>query len=372
MSALKKLAPVYDLTRFRDMPPTVMVLDDQSTGRLVLAEVLKGIDRKVNIMMFSDPLEAIEYARTMPVDLVLTDYRMPVMDGIETIRHLRKMFTYEELPIMVTTVVNERQILYRAFEAGATDYLIRPVDPVECRVRCQNLLNLRRQYIVNANHAQWLQERIEQVTHDLRLREMDTLLRLAGIAERRDEATGFHLKRMAKYAGLIARGAGLSENEVEEIELAAPMHDIGKIGIPDSIMLKRGPLNEEEVAVMKTHAMIGHEILKESPSRFMQTAAVIAKSHHEKFDGTGYPFGLQGSDIPLPARIVALADVFDALTSARSYKAAWEWSKAVDYLVEQKRRHFDPELVDVFVSMIEQVLVIQQSLKDDATGGIVE
>lgn len=372
MSALKKLASIYDLTHFRDMPPTVMVLDDQSTGRLVLAEVLKGIDRKINIMMFSDPLEAIEYARTMPVDLVLTDYRMPVMDGIETIRHLRKLFTNEELPIVVTTVVNERQILYKAFEAGATDYLIRPVDPIECRARCQNLLNMRRQYVENLSHARQLQERVEQVSRDLRLREMDTLLRLAGIAERRDKATGFHLKRMAKYAGLIARGVGLTENEIEEIELAAPMHDIGKIGIPDSIMLKKGPLNEEEVAIMKTHVMIGHEILRESPSRFMQVAAVIAKNHHEKFDGTGYPSGLKGRDIPLPARIVALADVFDALTSARPYKPAWEWSKAVEYLVGQKGKHFEPELVDVFISMIEQVLVIQQSLRDDADDGIVE
>ena len=338
-----------------------MVLDDQSTGRLVLAEVIKSIDKKINIMMFSDPLEAIEYVRTMPVDLVLTDYRMPVMDGIETIRQLRKFFPCEQLPIVVTTVVNDRQILYRAFEAGATDYLIRPVDPIECRVRCRNLLNMRQQYIANATHASRLQERIVQVTRELRLREMDTLFNLARIAERRDEVTGAHLKRMAKYAGLIAHGLGLPEDEIEEIELGAPMHDIGKVGIPDSVIQKKGPLSYEEALIMRTHTTVGYEILKESSSRFMQTSAIIAKHHHEKFDGTGYPSALKGEEIPLQARIVAIADVFDALTSARPYKAAWEWDKAVDYLIEQKGKHFDPALVEAFASKIAEALLIKQS-----------
>jgi two-component system response regulator RpfG len=370
MTAMKKVAPVYDLKNFRTASPTVLVLDDQSTGRLVLAEVVKGLDKKINIMMFSDPLEAIEYARTMPVDLVLTDYKMPVLDGIETIRRLRTMYPYEQLPIVMTTVVSTRDVLYRAFEAGATDYLIRPVDPIECRVRCQNLLSQRQQYVVNSKHARMLEDRIEQVKRDLRLREMDTLFRLAGAADRRDAVTGSHLKRMAKYSGLIARGMGLSEDEIEEIEMAAPMHDIGKIGIPDAIMQKKGRLTAEEVAIMQTHAQIGYEILKGSPSRFLQAAAVIAQNHHEKFDGTGYPFGLKNNNIPLMARIVALADVFDALTSERPYKEAWEWQKAVDYIIEQKGTHFDPELVDVFLTHIDEARAIQRALADVKPSGL--
>jgi two-component system response regulator RpfG len=370
MTAMKKIAPVYDLKNFRTASPTVLVLDDQSTGRLVLAEVVKGLDKKINIMMFSDPLEAIEYARTMPVDLVLTDYKMPVLDGIETIRRLRTMYPYEQLPIVMTTVVSTREVLYRAFEAGATDYLIRPVDPIECRVRCQNLLSQRQQYVVNSKHARMLEDRIEQVKRDLRLREMDTLFRLAGAADRRDAVTGSHLKRMAKYSGLIARGMGLSEDEIEEIEMAAPMHDIGKIGIPDAIMQKKGRLTAEEVAIMQTHAQIGYEILKGSPSRFLQAAAVIAQNHHEKFDGTGYPFGLKNNNIPLMARIVALADVFDALTSERPYKEAWEWQKAVDYIIEQKGTHFDPELVDVFLTHIDEARAIQRALADVKPSGL--
>ena len=372
MTAMKKVAPVYDLKNFRTASPTVLVLDDQSTGRLVLAEVVKGLDKKINIMMFSDPLEAIEYARTMPVDLVLTDYKMPVLDGIETIRRLRTMYPYEQLPIVMTTVVSTREVLYRAFEAGATDYLIRPVDPIECRVRCQNLLSQRQQYVINSKHARMLEDRIEQVKRDLRLREMDTLFRLAGAADRRDAVTGSHLKRMAKYSALIARGMGLSEDEIEEIEMAAPMHDIGKIGIPDAIMQKKGRLTAEEVAIMQTHAQIGYEILKGSPSRFLQAAAVIAQNHHEKFDGTGYPFGLKNKNIPLMARIVALADVFDALTSERPYKEAWDWQKAVDYIIEQKGAHFDPDLVDVFLTHIDEARAIQGALADVKPSGLAE
>lgn len=369
MPAMKQLAPVYDLNQFRTVNPTVLVLDDQSTGRLVLAEVIKSIDKKINIMMFSDALEAIEYARTMPVDLVLTDYKMPVMDGIETIRQLRNMYPYEQLPIVMTTVVSNREVLYRAFEAGATDYLIRPVDPLECRVRCQNLLNLRQQYIINSKHARMLEERIDQVKRDLRLREMDTLLRMAGAVEGRD-ASGAQLKRMAKYAALIARGSGLSDDQVEAIELGAPMHDIGEIGISDAIMHKRGKLTREEAAVMQTHTRIGHEILKDSPSRFLQAAATIAHSHHERFDGSGYPAGLTGKEIPLKARIVAIADVLDALTSDRPYRPAWEWQQAVDYIVSQKGRHFDPELVDVLIRQIDEACAIHREWTEKKPSGL--
>ena len=330
----------------------------------MLAEVIKSIDKNLNIMMFSEPREAIEYARTMPVDLVLTDYKMPVLDGIETIRQLRSIYSYEALPIVMTTVVSNRDILYRAFEAGATDYLIRPVDPIECRARCKNLLNLRQQYIVNSKHAQVLEEQVDQVTRELCLSELDTLLRLASMADRKGVVSGADVKTMAKYSASIARGIGLADDEIEVIELAAPMHDIGEIGIPDAIMQKKGPLTLEEITIMQTHANAGHEILKDSSSRFLQAAAVIAQNHHEKFDGTGYPSGLKGKDIPLKARIVALADVFDAFISARPYKEAWPWQEAVDYIVAQKGLHFDPDLVDVFVNHLYQERAISHVHSD--------
>jgi two-component system response regulator RpfG len=364
MSAIKKLATVYELKLSPSLHPTVVVLDDQSTGRLILAEVIKGINKNINLRLFSNPVDAIDYIRTNPVDLVLTDFKMPGMDGIETIRQLRSLYNYQELPIVMTTVIDDREIRHRAFEAGATDFLIRPVDPIECRARCQNLLNLRQQYIINSNHARELQERVDQVTRELRLREVDTLYRLARAAESRDAVTGAHLKRMSKYSALIARHAGLSKEEVEAIELAAPMHDIGKICIPDAIMQKAGKLTDEEMVIMKTHAQIGHDILKDSSSRFLQAAASIALNHHEKYDGSGYPSGLKGKNIPLDARIVALADVFDALTSERPYKEAWEWGKALEFIVGQKGKHFDPELVDIFIKNEVEAHTIQHSLQD--------
>jgi two-component system response regulator RpfG len=338
-----------------------MVLDDQSTGRLVLAEVIKSIDRKINIMMFADALEALDHARRAPPDLVLTDYRMPVIDGLETIRRLRRIYPYEQLPIVMTTVVDSREILYSAFEAGATDYLIRPLDPTECRVRCKNLLNLRRQYLLGREHARVLEAHAEDVKADLRIREMDILLRLAGAVDRLGAVTGEHLIRMAAYAGQIASHIGLSAEQVDTIVLAAPLHDIGEVGIRDSLLQRRGQLTPGEIAIMRDHVRIGAELLRDSTSGFVQTAMIIAQCHHEKFDGSGYPRGLQGKDIPLQARIVALADVYDALTSARPYRAAWRREKAVAYIVAQKGRHFDPELADVFVAQLKLAQAAEQA-----------
>jgi two-component system response regulator RpfG len=346
--------------------PTVVVLDDQSTGRLILAEVIKGIDRGIHIAMFADPVAAIDYVRQHPVDLVLTDFKMPVLDGVETIRQLRALYTYEQLPIVMTTVVSDREVRHRAFEAGATDFLIRPVDPIECRARCQNLLNLRQQYLINSNHARALEQRVAEVTRELRLSEIETLVRLARAADLRDAVTGAHLKRMARYAGLIARGLGLPDDEVEAIELAAPMHDIGKLCLPDAVLQQHDERDTADTAILHTHPRSGHDILKGSPSRFLQIAASIALHHHEKFDGSGYPFGLAGSAIPLEARIATLADVFDALTSARPGRAAWDWGVALDFLVAQKGRHFDPALVDVLLRQADEAAVIYRSLADSS------
>lgn len=371
MPALPQLASIFDSTASDCLGLTVLVLDQQPAARLAVADIIKSIDINIAVRMFSRSGDALLHLRHEPADLVLVDYRMPVLNGLETIRQLRSMYSKEALPIMLTADLGDRAILPQAFEAGATDFITRPFDPVECLARCRNLLGFRRQYLAAQGRASLLQERVEQVSRDLRVREMDTLFRLAGAADCRDAVTGAHLKRMAKYSALIARGIGLDEHQIEEIELAAPMHDIGKIGIPDAIMQKRGQLNADEIVIMQTHTRIGYDILKDSPSRFLQAAAMIALHHHEKFDGSGYPSGLRGMDIPLQARVVALADVFDALTSTRPYKTAWEWGRAVDYIKAQKSTHFDPELVDVFVENIDAAREIQQTLMDACDAGSV-
>jgi two-component system response regulator RpfG len=263
-------------------------------------------------------------------------------------------------------VVNDREVRYRALEAGATDFLIRPIDRLECGARCRNLLSLRRHEIQKKNRTRVLEQKIDEATRELRRREVDTLFRLAKAAEQRDKVTGLHLVRMAKYSALIARGVGLSQGEQDVIELASPMHDIGKIGIPDRILQHPGALEAYDLEVMRTHARIGYDLLKDSSSGYLQTAAVIALGHHERYDGSGYPTGLRGEHIPLEARIVAVADVYDALTSVRPYKAAWPIDRALEYVREQGGRHFDPGLVEVLFAVHDEVVAIGEKFADPA------
>jgi two-component system, response regulator RpfG len=343
---------------------TVLIIDDQSTGRMILSEIVRSIDKKLDVVTFGDPLEAIEYAQNQPVDLVLTDYKMPTLDGIETIRRLRRIFRDEDIPIVCVTIVNDREIRYAALEAGATDFLTRPIDRFECRARCKNLITLRRHQLLNKSRTRLLEDKVDEAMKELRIREVDTLIRLAKAAEQRDRITGLHLVRMAKYSALLAKACGLSQGDQEAIELAAPMHDIGKIGTPDRILQFNGKLSREEMQVMQTHTTVGYELLKDSPSKYLKIAATIALSHHEKYDGSGYPHGLRGEQIPLEARIVALADVYDALTSIRPYKQAWPSEEAFALLVKERGRHFDPELVDMFVEQKVEVLAIGEQFAD--------
>ncbi|MGC2518367.1 MAG: HD domain-containing phosphohydrolase [Burkholderiales bacterium] len=363
----RSLTLVHDTSEAKLAPLTVMIVDDQSTGRIVLSEIIRSLDASLDVVTFSDPVEAIEYARKHPVDMVLTDYKMPNMDGIEAIRRLRRIFGYEDIPIVCVTVVSDRDVRYRALEAGATDFLIRPIDRLECGARCRNLLSLRRHEILKKNRTRILEEKIDEATREIRRREVDTLFRLAKAAEQRDKVTGMHLVRMAKYSALIARGVGLSPAEQETIELAAPMHDIGKIGIPDRILQNPGKLSGEDLHVMQSHARIGYGLLKDSSSGYLQIAAVIALGHHEKFDGSGYPTGLKGEHIPIEARVVALADVYDALTSVRPYKPAWPVDDALAYVQQQAGQHFDPRFVGVMIENRDEIAAIGQQFADQSS-----
>jgi two-component system response regulator RpfG len=205
---------------------------------------------------------------------------------------------------------------------------------------------------------------VEDATREVKEREKETLLRLARAGEFRDEETGNHLIRMSRYSRLIANALGLGTEEAETIELAAPLHDIGKIGIPDGILLKAGKLADNEWQVMRRHPLIGHEILKGSASKYVRMGALIALGHHEKYDGSGYPNGLVGDHVPLCARIVAVADVYDALTSVRPYKTAWRSEQAFDYVRSQSGQHFDPHMVEAFVAVKKQVIEVQHEWSD--------
>ncbi len=343
---------------------TIMVVDDQSTGRAILEQVVKSLDDRVEVEGFARPVDAVVWAARHIADLVLVDYMMPDMDGIELVGRLRSLPGYEHVPIVMITAQDDKAVRYAALDAGITDFLTKPVDARECLARCRNLLTLRRQQLALDDKRRLLEGMVDEATREIREREKETLLRLARAGEFRDEETGYHLIRMARYSRLIANAIGLERDEAETIELAAPLHDIGKIGIPDGILLKPGRLDAPEWDVMQRHPVIGHEILKGSASKYVRMGALIALGHHERYDGKGYPNGLEGDHVPLCARIVSVADVYDALTSKRPYKKAWKPEEAFEYLRAQRAKHFDPRLVDAFLGMKEKVVEVQRDFQD--------
>ena len=345
-----KNAVISELALARAQRNTVLIIDDLFSSRLLLAEIVRQIDGKLNLELFDTPSRALEYARNNRVDMVLTDYKLPEFDGVQLVRQIRALPHCIDVPIVVITVVDDRRVRYEALEAGATDFLIKPLDEHETRARCANLLDLRRHKIVLSDQARVLQYQVDKSVSEIHERELETLSKLAKAGEFRDQTTGNHLTRMARYSSLIGTNLGLAPETVHVLEVAAPMHDIGKIGIPDSVLLKDGPLTREEIDVMKAHPRIGYDILKGSPSKYLSMGAIIALGHHEKFDGFGYPNGLHGEDIPLVARVVAVADVFDALVSERPYKHAWPIDESIDFVKAQRGKHFDPTCVDAFLA----------------------
>jgi two-component system response regulator RpfG len=338
----------------------ILIVDDQQSARTMMRHVVEGISPGVSVTDFEDPVAALQWSEQNPIDLLLLDYRMPVMDGLKFARQFRRPLIKRDVPIVLISVVGDEPVRQAALDAGVIDFLVKPVRPRELRSRLRNLLSLRQQGESVKERARLLERQVLDGLREVEEREREMLYRLARAIEFRDYGTGLHLIRMARFAGLIAEGLRLPDEDVRMLELAAPLHDIGKIGVPDSILLKRGKLDEQEYAVMRKHPQIGYEILRNSPSRFVQMGAEVALHHHERWDGAGYPERLAGEDIPLPARIVALADVFDALISERSYKPAWPHETAVAYVREASGKQFDPACVASLFRDMAQVHVIEQ------------
>jgi two-component system response regulator RpfG len=343
----------------------VLIVDDESTGRTILAKIIQQAEEDVVVDSFDNPLQALQWLDHNHPDLIITDYRMPDINGVELIRQIRARPACQDIPIMMITVVSEKSVRYDALEAGATAFLTRPIDQIECRTSCRNLLKLHEQQSIIQDRADWLARQVEVATQQIVSREHETLLRLAKAGEYRDEVTGNHVVRMAKYSREIGEALGLSAKECDEIEYAAPMHDIGKIGIPDNILLKPGKFDQTEWLRMQEHTRIGYSILSNSQSRYIQTGSIIALNHHERFDGSGYPNGISGKDIPLVARIVAVADVYDALVSPRPYKTAWSIADAQDYLHKHAGSQFDPICVEAFFERLDNIATIHRTFSDN-------
>ncbi|NTV95692.1 MAG: response regulator [Thiobacillus sp.] len=343
----------------------ILIVDDNNTNLIVL----KALSAKVEgneVYTFNVPAEALAWCEGNEPDLVLLDYMMPDIDGFQFLTRFRAMASKRETPVIMVTADNEMEVRYRALELGANDFLTKPVDKTEFLARMRNMLALRQSRKQLADRAEWLAEEVKKATADIVLRERGAIFLLSKVAEYRDPETGAHILRMAHYSRLIGERIGLSGDDLQLLFDAAPMHDIGKVGIPDHILLKPGRLDDAEMAIMRQHARIGWEILKSAPfeNALFNVASEIALAHHEKFDGSGYPQGLAGEAIPIMGRIVAVADVFDALTSARPYKPAWELDRARAFIAENAGRHFDPACVEVFLAAWDEVLAIRARYDD--------
>jgi putative two-component system response regulator len=285
------------------------------------------------------------------------------MDGYEVLQQLREQDS-DYAPVLVLTALDDKESRIRALELGARDFVSKPFDRVELLSRIRNLLEMRLLHNAVRQQNVMLEQKVRERTRELHDSRLEIIRRLSRAADYRDNETGNHILRMSKYSQLLGLAAGMAEAEAEMLLTASPMHDIGKIGIPDSILLKPGKLTPEEWEVMKTHASIGASILEGLTSDLMHMAHQIALTHHEKWDGSGYPNSLKGEDISFYGRIVAVADVFDALTTNRPYKAAWPVERAMDYITSQKSQHFDPQLVEHFVRILPEILTYKAKYAD--------
>ncbi len=340
----------------------IAIIDDAPVNVTLLRHLVNKLPGGEPVC-FTDPQAALDWCLQNDPDLVVVDYMMPGMNGTELTQRFRQQFA--DTPVLMVTANHDVALRHQALQLGVTDFLNKPLDNTEFLARAKNMLALRSSHKALADRSAWLADEVRRATEKIVVQERETIFCLSRAAEYRDPETGGHILRMAHYSQLIARRLGLPQDQQALLLAAAPMHDIGKVGTPDLILLKPGKLTDEEFQIMKQHAVIGYKVLSTSSSPLLQVAAEIAHTHHEKFDGSGYPRGLKGTDIALFGRIVAVADVFDALTSERPYKKAWPLEQARQFLIDGAGQHFDPDCVAAFVAGWDEAMEIKQRFVDE-------
>ena len=341
----------------------ILIVDDEPANLKLLDKMLSAQGYS-NLVLIQDSRQVLESYRQERTDLILLDINMPHIDGFGVMEQLKALQDPLFPPVVVLTAQHSQDFLLRALNLGARDFLSKPFDRNELLARVRNMLDAQLAYRLLHDQKAVLDEIVRARTEELRRTQLQVVQRLGRAVEYRDNETGNHILRMSHISALLAKSMGLSEAECELILHASPMHDIGKIGISDHILLKPGRLESEEWAIMQSHATIGAHILEGDDSDLIRCAREIALTHHEKWDGSGYPYGLAGDMIPLMGRIAALADVFDALASERPYKKAWTIDEAVNLIKENRGTHFDPELVDVFLMQLSEILKIREQFSD--------
>lgn len=366
----------------------IMIIDDEETNILMVQAFLQQ-NGYHEFLSTTDPRDALGIIRKENPDLILLDINMPHVNGLEIMRCLAADTAMRHLPVIVLTAAADPEVKKKALELGASDFLTKPVDPHHLIPRVRNALVIKSHMDDIAGENARLDAMVRRRTEDLSQSRQQLILSLAKAAEHRDDDTGNHVLRVGRYAGVIARALEWSEPRVQMLELAAQLHDVGKIGIPDAILFKPGKLDPQEWELMRKHCSFGKDIIEPisepdlyklrahtrmgadmlhvRSSPMMMMAARIAQTHHERWDGTGYPIGLAGEDIPIEGRITAVADVFDALSSKRCYKEAFPRKKCFEIIAEGKGNHFDPKVVDAFFSRSEEIIEVQLALMDRQT-----
>ena len=337
---------------------TVLIVDDSPENLDIMRGILSPFYR---VLVATNGRKALKVAMSPSrPDLILMDINMPEMGGYEACRLLKLDSWTRNIPILFVTAKSEMEDESKGFALGASDYLVKPVNPPIVLARVKTHLVIHDQVNLLADQIEMRTKQLELRNIELEETRYEVICQLGRAAEYRDNKTGMHVMRMSRYVGLLALKAGLCKKEAEELMIAAPMHDLGKIGIPDHILLKPGKLTDEEFAIMCTHAEIGYKIIGKQSSEILNLGALIAITHHEKWNGRGYPRKLQGEEIPLAGRIVAICDVFDALTSVRPYKAAWSVDDAMALIAKESGEHFDPGLAALFVDLKHEIVAIME------------
>jgi putative two-component system response regulator len=341
----------------------ILIVDDEPYIREILARWL--VDEGYACDQAADAESALRALAAGDLEMMISDIRMPGRSGLELLDEARS--EYPELAVIMLTAVDDRETAIRTLEAGAYGYVIKPFDRNELLISVVNAFERRRLTMLSADYQHQLEEEVRQRTEQLRLREEEIALRLVTAAEHRDAETGAHIRRIGLYSEILARACGWDSSDAEEIRLAAPMHDVGKIGIPDHILLKPGSLTSQEFGVIERHTTMGAAILAGSRVPLLRLACEIALTHHERWDGSGYPRGLARDQIPEAGRIVAVADVYDALVHSRVYRPALPEEQALNIMRRARGRHFDPDIFDTFLDVLPELRQVRQRLDHETT-----
>ncbi len=337
------------------MRHTVLIVDDMVENIDILKNMLTDL---YDIKIAVNGKMALKVAELMKPDIILLDIMMPDLNGYEVCKRLKANPITHNIPIIFVTSKDHEIDEVKGFEVGAVDYVTKPISPLTVKARLRTQLALKDQSFELERQVRFKTKEINDTRYEI-------VKRLGRAVEQKDGETGRHVERMSQYMLLIAASYGLEENDMELLKMVAPMHDVGKIGIPESILCKKGPLTGEEFDIIKTHCDIGGSILSDSDTTLIETSRIIALQHHEKWNGKGYPIGLSGESIHCYARIAAAADVFDALTSKRPYKEAWDVNRAIALMQTESGEHFDPKVIDAFMNVIDDIIKVYEHTGDE-------